>query len=217
MPSEHLQSQQRFRRTRFWMSLLFLWWRCYSGEGFRRERNWIFCFVRGVPFMGRIPLDQELMRCCEDGTPYLAGIHQFEGKELEVGVLFRLKRMWKIRRLYSSFRSVSLERTSKADEVPWGLGARSRWDRSRWEREAGGRCASCIRMDVRTRLEMNVARRWPLPLDWLLHVVGCYCYRSDVSSFLILQEAIEAEGICRKAMRKVVTGVLAGLGMESLQ
>lgn len=43
--------------------------------------------------MGRIPLDQELMRCCEDGTPYLAGIHQFEGKELEVGVFFRLKGM----------------------------------------------------------------------------------------------------------------------------
>lgn len=72
-------------------------------------------------------------------------------------------------------------------------------------------------MSIAATADLIVECQWPLPLDCLLHVNGRYRHRSDVSSLLILQEAIEAEGICRKAMRRVVTGVLAGLGMESSQ
>mmetsp|Transcript_30820 Transcript_30820/g.60299 ORF Transcript_30820/g.60299 Transcript_30820/m.60299 type:complete len:327 (+) Transcript_30820:151-1131(+) len=39
------------------------------------------CQEMGVRFLGRIPLDKELMDCCEKGTPYLAGIHSHDDAE----------------------------------------------------------------------------------------------------------------------------------------
>jgi len=30
----------------------------------------------GVPFLGSLPLDPELLKCCEEGRPYLASVHR---------------------------------------------------------------------------------------------------------------------------------------------
>jgi len=44
------------------------------------------CAEMEVPFLGRLPLDPDMMQCCESGTPYLAGIHTCEPEELDARI-----------------------------------------------------------------------------------------------------------------------------------
>jgi hypothetical protein len=49
-----------------------------------------------VKFLGRIPLDKELMECCENGTPYLAGMHTHDDEE-EVQAAIEVRALWAVR------------------------------------------------------------------------------------------------------------------------
>lgn len=45
------------------------------------------CEEMGVRFLGKLPLDPALMKCCEEGKSYLAGMHSHEDEnELKLAI-----------------------------------------------------------------------------------------------------------------------------------